>query len=104
MAYNEVVEDARRVRRRCERKFRKSHSEVDQEAYFDVQKTVSTVINNAKTEYYTEKLSGCDSKCMFKVVNELLNKNNRSYNSCEDLEDQFCDFFNNKIDKIRGSS
>ena len=40
---------------------------------------------------------------MFKVVNELLNKNNRSLpdcNSCEDLADQFCDFFNNKIDKI----
>ena len=40
---------------------------------------------------------------MFKVVNELLNKNNHSLpdcNSCEDLADQFCDFFNNKIDKI----
>ena len=70
--FNEVVEDARRVRRRCERKSRKSHSEVDQEVYFDAQKTVSTLINNAKTEYYTEKLSACDSKCMFKVVNELL--------------------------------
>ena len=38
------------------------------------------------------------------TVNELLNKNNRSLpdcNSCEDLADQFCDFFNNKIDKIR---
>ena len=41
---------------------------------------------------------------MFKVVNELLNKNNRSLpdcNSCEDLADIFYDFFNNKIDKIR---
>ena len=77
---------------------------MDQEAYFDAQKSVSTVINNAKTEYYTEKLSGCDSKCMFKDVNELLNKNNHSLpdcNSCEDLADQFCDFFNNKIDRIR---
>ena len=36
--FNEVVEDARRVRKRYERKFRKSHSEVDQEAYFDAKK------------------------------------------------------------------
>ena len=62
--FNEAVEDARRVRQCCERKFRKSHSEVDKEAYFDAQKTVSTVINNAKTEYYTDKLSNCDAKDM----------------------------------------
>ena len=40
-------------------------------------------------------ISNCDFKDMFKIVNELLNKNNRSLsdcNSCEDLADQFSVF------------
>ena len=36
--------------------------------------TKSTVINNAKPEYYTDKLSNCDSKDMYKSVDELLIK------------------------------
>ena len=103
--FNEPVEEARRARRRCERRFRKSRSEVDREAYFKAQKTVSVVINCAKTEFYNDKLSNCDSKDMFKIVNELLNKNNRSLPDCDsskDLANQFCNFFTNKIEKIRG--
>jgi len=102
--FNEAVEDARRERRRCERKFRKSHSEGDQEAYFAAQKTVSSAIYSAKTEFYNDRLANCNSKEVFKTVNELLNKNKRILPDCAsttDLANQFSDFFTSKINKIR---
>ena len=102
--FNKAVEEARRVRRRCERRFRKTMSEEDKNDYFVAQKAVSTAINNAKADYYKDKLSDCDSKDMYKIVNELLCKNTRSLpncNSSSDLANQFCSFFTDKIERIR---
>ena len=79
-------------------------SEEDKNDYFVAQKAVSTAINNAKADYYKDKLSDCDSKDMYKIVNELLCKNTRSLpncNSSSDLANQFCSFFTDKIERIR---
>ena len=49
-----------------------SRSEVDREAYFNAQQTISITINHAKAEFCNDKLANCDSKTMFKIVNELI--------------------------------
>ena len=83
--FDDSVADARRSRRRCEHgewQFRQSRIEVDREAYFNAQKTVSITINHAN-----DKLGSCDSKDMFKIVNEFLNRNDRSLPNCASSQD-----------------
>ena len=102
--FNNCVDEARRARLRHERKYRKTHSELDRVAYIQSQRNVVNVITDAKCHYYNEKLSGSNSKEMFKTLNELLNKNSSTLPYCissDDLTNEFCEFFTAKNDKIR---
>ena len=104
--FNDTVEEARRVRRRRERKFRKTKSEADQIAYFDAQKNVSTIIDNAKCEYYQNKLANTSNSNAKETVNELLHKNISKLpdsKSPTKLAKQFSEFFTHKVDKIHNA-
>ena len=60
--YDESVQNARRERRRCERKWRKSRTDIDYKQYRESQQKVSDQIRSAKTSYYDNKLSNCSVK------------------------------------------
>ena len=66
--FNNSVDKARRSRRRHERKYRKTHSELDRIAYIQCRRNVVNVITDAKCQYYNEKLSGSNAKEMFKTI------------------------------------
>ena len=102
--FNNCVDEAQRARRRHERKYRKTHSELDRVAYIQSQCNVVNVITDAKCHYYNEKLSGSNSKEMFKTLNELLNKKSSTLPDCilsNDLANELCEFFTAKVDKVR---
>ena len=104
--FNEEILHARRLRRQAERKWLKSYSDEDHDAFRASNRHVSDLIVRAKQKYFEEKLSKADTKTVFEVVNELLHKNVKvlpSYDDPATLGNRFGRFFVNKISKIRES-
>ena len=101
--YDESVQNTRRERRRFERKWRKSRTNIDYEQYRESKQKVSDQIRSAKTSYYDNKLNNCSVKDMFKTINELLHTSNKAIpdTQCpEDLANDFGRFFVGKVTTI----
>lgn len=104
--YNDKIHQERRIRRRLERKWRKSRSEDDYSAYVVQKESVRKYIVEAKQNYFTDKFIGANTKDMFKTLNGLLNQSSRSLpnaNSDTELVNDFLSFFVDKVDKIRSN-
>ena len=102
--YNETVKDARRVRRRCERKWRKSNTNANYKTYQESKQNVTDHIHNAKKSYFESKFNDCSVKDMYKTVNELMYTSNKTIpdtDSPMDLANDFGQFFVGKVNKIR---
>ncbi|XP_072025417.1 uncharacterized protein [Amphiura filiformis] len=102
--FNEDIACARRVRRRLERKWRKSQSEHDRTCYLDQLHLVNDMITSAKTEFFKTKIASGDDKDLFRTINTLLNNSNKQlpvYSSSDIMSEQFSNFFKSKTDKIR---
>ena len=102
--YTDKVVEARRARRRAERRWRKTKSNIDRRLYIEAQRTVCDVVVSAKKDYYRDRLSSCNTKDMYKTVNELLNVSSNVLPVCtnsSDLAEDFSDYFVSKVSKIR---
>ena len=102
--YNTEIHEARRSKRRMERKYRKNKTDANKQLYLDEKKTFNDMLVTAKTEYFINKLASTDPKGMFATVNTLLNKASTILPdtvSPKQLSDDFADFFSNKIKNIR---
>ena len=102
--YNEAVVNARRLRRRSERRWRKTRSDADYQKYLDAKRTASDSIALEKSRFYADKFDNCNAKDMYRKVNELLNVNSNNLPDCEstvELANNFSDYFLGKVDKIR---
>ena len=71
--YTEEIMEARRLRRKLERKWRKSHLDQDRSCYLDQVNLVNDMITRAKTSFFRVKISEANSKDLFGTVNNLLN-------------------------------
>ncbi|XP_072046962.1 uncharacterized protein [Amphiura filiformis] len=102
--FNQPVQDARRLRRRSERRWRKTRTEVDRQAYIDSQREAATTISKEKASFYNERLLNCNTKDMYKTINALLNKTSRDLpdsSSPATLANDFCKYFIGKVETIR---
>jgi hypothetical protein len=102
--YNDQIAEERRLRRKYERKWRKTKSLEDKQAYVNQKSRCNEAIEGAKVSYYKDKLQNASNKEVFQTVNALLNKNTRPLPSCKstkELSDQFANFFHDKVAKIR---
>ncbi|XP_072019111.1 uncharacterized protein [Amphiura filiformis] len=102
--YNDDIHLARRVKRRLERRWRKSKLDTDREAYVVQLGVLSELIHSAKASYFTDKLSSGNVKDTFKTINTLLNttRNNLPVGeSGKPLGDKFALSFKGKIVNIR---
>ena len=71
--YNSTVRDAKRLRRKLERRWRKTQSEPDREAYRSQCQVVRDELVKAKSEHYHNKLSEADNhKDVYLITNSLL--------------------------------
>ena len=102
----EIVE-AKKSRRRLERKWRRTGLEADRLIFVEARNNVSKLISAAKTSFYSrriEEFSG-NQKALFREVNLLLNKKTVTplppHETPLALANQFAGFFSNKIDLIR---
>ena len=106
--YNENVHTQRRVRRKLERKWRKSRNEEDHEAFLAQKKLVTNLIVTSKIEYFSDRFSNANAKDMYATINGLLNKSTKALPVLElktdkELADDFLSFFIAKVEKIRAN-
>ena len=104
--YTQEVADEKHIRRRLERKWRKSKTQSDRERYVHQCYVVNNLICNLKTTYYREIISenSGNQKVVFNTVNKLLQMScvkryPPSSDACS-LANAFADFFAQKIDRI----
>lgn len=101
--YNSDIHHARRLRRKFERKWRKSRLSIDRQHYIEQRTVTNTMIDKAKQDYYRSELEHADCKTIFRKVNGLLNKNTKVlpiHESAQDLSNNFALFFYNKVKAI----
>ena len=105
--HSDAIGQAKRERRRAERKWRKTKLLVDRQIYCQKKRHVNKLCDQAKKDFYADKISECgkDQKQLFKVVNSLLHKPTEtplpSHDSEIELANRFAKFFTDKINKIR---
>ena len=85
--YNDEIKEARRIRRRYERKWQKHDNEENRKAYKEQHITVNRLIRKAKESYYNEQLAAADSKRVFQIINKLLNKGAKALPSCDSYKE-----------------
>lgn len=102
--YTGDIHKERQLRRRLERKWLHSGLEIDRQLHMQQCSAVVTVIKQAKSNYYKEKLVSSTPKEMFHVENSLLKPQYTVLPSCEsdsELANRFANFFIQKVDNIR---
>jgi hypothetical protein len=99
----------RALRRKCERAWKKNKTEENMKNYTEQKKRCMELALEKQTKHYT-KLVGHAGKCqktLFKVANELLDKNEERvlpfHTDSKALANEFNQFYINKIQKIRQS-
>ena len=103
---NEYAE-LRKIRRKAEKKYRRSKKEEDKKLYLASRKDTVNLALQKKKNYVANKLNS-SSKSLYAVVNQLIDNNKKetvlpiSF-SDKELADKFLMFFKEKIEKIRES-
>ena len=104
--YNNSIHTERRVRRRLERKWKKSNSAFDEQAYRSQKEHVNKLITDSKIMYFSDKCTNCNIKDMYAIINVLLNKTAQVLPDCDSntkLADNFLSSFKDKVDTIRSN-
>ena len=103
---SENIANARRRRRKVERRWRKIKLTVHREAFQEQCQAVKDLIGGEKGHYYNNKFKECDGdqKQLFKLVDKLLSRGKPTYlpqhDTMTDLVNNFVDFFRDKIETI----
>ena len=99
----------RSLRRKLERRWKKNKTEEDRINYTNQKKVCAELSLAKQTEHYTTLIesNSKSQKSLFKVANELLDKNSKkvlpAHDDPKELANQFNNYFVEKIQKIRTS-
>ena len=106
--YSEDITEAKRNRRKAERKWRKSGLEIHKQIYQKIKQETNKIIEDAQQKCVKRKLeeNKGNSKGTFKIVNDMLkhsNSENKLPNATDpkELADKFSIFFTGKVENIR---
>ena len=74
--FNDKIKTAKIERRKEEKVWRKSRSDEDRKVFCSARNKVSSLIHEAKTEYYQTKIVSCegDQQKVFEIINELTHR------------------------------
>jgi exonuclease III len=104
---NTDIKAAKTAKRRAEKKWRKTRSEIDFQVFKDKRNQYNATLNNLRNKYFAEKVQKCkgNSKALFKIVNAALNRKQESplpsHTNNEKLASEFSKHFDEKIETIR---
>ena len=103
--FDEEYVALRKRRRKAEKRFRKSKSQVDKDEFIDLRKQTTQLAKDKKISYVSRKLEQGTTKTLYSVVNELIDNEKEvvlpTAESDEELAERFLKYFKEKIDKIR---
>ena len=104
--YSPAIAEAKRLRKRLERKWRKTRLDIDRDNFKAQRLNVINLISEAKSTYYENQITQCkDQKQMFKIVDSLLHQKLKSslpsHTNDLDLANKFSQYFVSKISHIR---
>jgi exonuclease III len=103
--FTDEIAEAKRAKRKAERKWRKTNLIIHRDMFQEATQHVNNLIDHAKKQYYVNKVKEADQKSFFKIVDKLMNKSENGSLPCnsstKELADRFCQFFTDKIYKIR---
>jgi len=97
--YNDSIHEARKVRRRLERKYRKTSLTVHREMLQMQQKEVVRLVDEAKASHYRDRISEGDTQAVFRTVKGLLQPQTQAPSLT--TADTFANYFRDKVDNIR---
>ena len=106
---NLEIREARREKRKAERKFKKSKLDIDRSTLRNAKKKLNIIITKNRNNYFKRKFQSSQSNVRqtYKLVNQLLNKGKQSVLPTHTdetlLADKFAFFYNDKIKNIRNS-
>ena len=105
--YNSNIDVEKKNWRKLERRWCKSRLTINRELYQEQCKLVSSMIKDAKTNYYSNIINENkgNQKVLFNTIDKLLHRNvEKRYptaSSANELANTFADFFHKKIELIR---
>ena len=103
--FDNEYKSARKLRRKAEKKYKKTRLLADNEQLKRLKKQTTDLAYSKKKQHYTKKLKEGNGRTLYKVVNKLLdNKQEKvlpTSNNDKELADTFVKFFTEKIVKLR---
>ena len=105
--YNDSIYNARRAMRRSERRWKKSRCDENYADFTHKRRHFMQLLRQAESEYYSDliQVNSSDAKRLFQTVNAAMYKRNSNpmpdHTTPQVLANDFLDFFQSKIAKIR---
>ena len=105
--FDNEYRDLRTLRRKAEKKYKRSKTAVDRETFVNLRKQTTELAFRKKRDYYRNEINDCEgkTKMLFKCVNRLLDVKQDSvlptHDSSVELANKFQTYFKEKIDIIR---
>lgn len=105
--FTEEIRSAKKLRRKLERKWRTTKSDLNNRLFVDQCRVVNDLVRDAKEVYFSSVIEDNhgNQQVLFQAINSLLHKKAElrypAASSDADLANQFNSFFNNKIRLIR---
>ena len=104
--YCDELRQAKQMKRKMERRFRKSKLTVDKKLVVDACKRYNSLLETTKTTFYRMKIEQIDSKKLFHSIDAMFMHKSSPLTAKESvnvLVESFNDFFTQKIDLLRHS-
>ncbi len=103
--YNDHIHEHRQIRRKLERKMKKTGLVIHKEMFKEKRRMVAKLIDQEKSKFFKEKLDVSNTKEIFGIVNKLLNSDTKSQlppsEDPQQLVENFATYFSEKITSIR---
>ena len=103
--YSDSIRNEKRKKRRLERKMLKSGLQIDKEIFQEHCDNYHKTLERAKRDHYKSKFDDCNQKQLFQMADKLSSakatKALLSHVSLQSLTEDFHQFFDSKIQKIR---
>ena len=105
--YNNTLLTAKRCKRQLERKWRRLQTDVSRQTYRAQCISLNKLLYISRVNYYSNKITegGRNTKTLFKIAKELTGHNENpilpSHNDHNILVNEFCEYFCDKVKKIR---
>ena len=106
--YHVELSAEKRLRRKCERKYKNAQLESDKLLLKDQRNKYNNLLNSTKKDYIKNQIENAQSsKDLYQIWDKLLNREQRSVLPSHDcttsVANTFVDYFKNKIELIRNN-